>query len=65
MLISSWTNGVRCKIFVDTLVVYIVKLVNQLPDGEISCFKDFIRLFTTQFSTNKPKMVKLSDIFDV
>jgi len=65
MLISGGIKGVKCNIFVSTLIGTTLEYFNTLLTRIVKLFRDFSKIFVVQFVKNKSKSPKISDIFNV
>jgi len=65
MLISGGNDALRCKMFVGTLTGTTLKWFSKIPNGSITTFSDFSRLFMDRFSVNRPKQLQIADMFDI
>jgi len=65
MLISGGNDALRCKMFVGTLTGTTLKWFSKIPNGSITTFSDFSRLFMDRFSVNRPKQLQIAYMFDI
>jgi len=50
MIISGGTDVIRCKMFMDTFTNTTLQWFSRIPDGQITYFSQFSRMFRYQFS---------------
>ena len=65
MIISGGSNVVRCKMFMGTCTGTTIQWFSGFPDGHISSFAQFAKLFREQFHANRVKLPVLFDLFNV
>ena len=65
MIISGGTDVIRCKMFMGTFTGTTLQWFSGIPDGQITSFSQFSRMFREQFSINKVKPPRLYDLFCV
>ena len=65
IIVSGGKNVIRYKMFMSTFTGTTLEWFSGLPDGHITFFAQFSRLFREQFSVNQVKPPKLYDLFNV
>jgi len=65
MIVFGGTNVIQCKMFMSTFTCTTLQWFNGLPDGHITSFEQFSRLFREQFFVNQVKPPMLYDLFNV
>ena len=65
MSISGGSYAIWCKMLMDTFTGTTLQWFTGIPDGHITSFPQFSKLFIEQFPTNKVKPLKLYDLFNV
>ena len=65
MIISGGLDAVRCKMFMGTFTGTAIQWFSGLPDGHITSFAQFAKLFREQFYANWVKPPILYDFFNV
>ena len=65
MIISGRSNFMRCKMPMGTFTGTTIQWFSGLPDGHISSFAQFAKLFREQFHANRVKPLVLYDLFNV
>jgi len=65
MIISRGSDAVRCKMFMGTFTGTAMQWFSGLPDGHITSFAQFAKLFREQFYANQVKPPELYDLFNV
>jgi len=65
MIIYGGSDVIRCKMLMGIFIGTTLQWFSGIPDGHITSFPQFSRMFREQFSTNKVKPPKLYDLFNV
>ncbi|XP_068498326.1 uncharacterized protein [Phaseolus vulgaris] len=65
MMLSRGSDAVYCKLFRSTLSGIALEWFVSLPDGHITSFQQFSRLFMEQYIVNRAPPVVTYDLFDV
>jgi len=65
MIVSGGADTIRYKMFMSTFTGTALQWFSGLPDGCITSFAQFSRLFREQFSVNQVKPLMLYDLFNV
>ena len=65
MMLSGGSDAVYCKMFMSTLSGIAMEWFVSLPEGHITSFPQFSKLFTEQYIFNKAPAVVSYDLFDV
>jgi len=65
MIVSGGTDVIQCKMFMSTFIGTTLQWFSGLPDGHITSFEQFSRLFRGQFFVNQVKPPMLYDLFNV
>ncbi|XP_068492098.1 uncharacterized protein [Phaseolus vulgaris] len=65
MMLSGGSDAVYCKMFMSTLSGIAMEWFVSLPEGHITSFPQFSKLFTEQYIVNKAPAVVSYDLFDV
>jgi len=65
MLVGGWSDAVRCKLFMSTLVGTAMDWFISLPDGHITSFVQLSKLFREQYIANRAPPPISYDLFDV
>lgn len=52
-LLHQYTDGIKCRVFLNTLADSVQRWFNRLPLSSIHSFKDFKEVFLHQFFSNK------------
>jgi len=65
MIITGGSDAVRCKMFMGTFTGTTIQWFSGLPNGHISSFVQFAKLFREQFHANRVKPPVLYDLFNV
>jgi len=65
MLRCGESDAVRSKMFASTLSEKTLDWFNNLPKHNITSFDVFSQLFIIHFAANKPKVVKVFNLFDI
>jgi len=65
LIVTGGTNAIQYKMFMHTFIGTTLQWFNGLPDGHITSFEQFSRLFREQFSINQVKPPMLYDLFNV
>ena len=65
MIISGGSDAVRCKMLTGTFIGMTIQWFSGFPDGHISSFAKFAKLFREQFHANRVKPLVLYDLFNV
>jgi len=65
MMLSGGSDAVYCKLFMSTLSGIALEWFVSLPDGHITSFKQFSKLFMEQYIVNRAPPVVSYDLFDV
>jgi len=64
MIISRESNGIRCKMLMGTFTRTTLQWFSGIPDGHITFFLRFDRMFKEQFPSNKVNPPQLYDMFN-
>jgi len=65
MMLSRGSNAVYCKLFMSNLIGIALEWFVSLPDGHITSFQQFSKLFMEQYIVNRAPPVVSYDLFDV
>ncbi|XP_068504378.1 uncharacterized protein [Phaseolus vulgaris] len=65
MMLSGGSDAVYCKLFMSTLSGIALEWFVSLPDGHITSFQQFSKLFMEQYIVNRAPPVVSYDLFDV
>jgi len=65
MMLSGGLDAVYCKLFMSTLSGIALEWFVSLPDGHITSFQQFSKLFMEQYIVNRAPPVVSYDLFDV
>jgi len=65
MMLSGGSDAVYCKLFMSTLSGIALDWFVSLPDGHITSFQQFSKLFMEQYIVNRAPPVVSYDLFDV
>jgi len=65
MIVSRGSDVVRCKMFMITFTGTTLQWFSGLPDGHVTSFVQFVRLFREQFTANQVTPSVLYDLFTV
>ena len=65
MMLSGGSDAVYCKMFMSTLSGIAMEWFVSLPEGHITSFHQFSKLFTEQYIVNRAPSVVSYDLFDV
>jgi len=65
MMLSGGSDAVYCKLFMSTLSEIALEWFVSLPDGHITSFQQFSKLFMEQYIVNRAPPVVSYDLFDV
>ena len=65
MMLSGGSDAVYCKIFMSTLRGIAMEWFVSLPEGHITSFHQFSKLFIEQYIVNRAPSVVSYDLFDV
>jgi len=65
MMLSGGSNAVYCKMFMSTLSGIAMEWFVSLPEGHVTSFHQFSKLFTNQYIVNRAPSVVSYDLFDV
>ena len=65
MMLSGGSDAVYCKLFMSTLSGIALEWFVSLPDGHITSFQQFSKLFREQYIVNRAPPVVSYDLFDV
>jgi len=65
MMLSGGSDAVYCKLFMNTLSGIALEWFVSLPDGHITSFQQFSKLFIEQYIANRAPPVVSYDLFDV
>ncbi|XP_068476154.1 uncharacterized protein [Phaseolus vulgaris] len=65
MMLSGGSDVVYCKLFMSTLSGIALEWFMSLPDGHITSFQQFSKLFMEQYIVNRAPPVVSYDLFDV
>jgi len=65
MMLSWGSDAVHCKLFMSTLSGIALEWFVSLPDGHITSFQQFSKLFMEQYIVNRAPPVVSYDLFDV
>ncbi|XP_068503713.1 uncharacterized protein [Phaseolus vulgaris] len=65
MMLSRGSNAVYCKLFMSTLSGIALEWFVSLPDGHITSFQQFSKLFMEQYIVNRAPPVVSYDLFVV
>ena len=65
MIISGGTDDIHCKMFMGTLKGTTLQWFVGLPDGHITSFDQFSKLFREQFIVNQARPSVPFDLFGV
>ncbi|XP_068475296.1 uncharacterized protein [Phaseolus vulgaris] len=65
MMLSGGSDVVYCKMFMSTLSGIAMEWFVSLPEGHITSFHQFSKLFTEQYIVNRAPSVVSYDLFDV
>ncbi|XP_068467073.1 uncharacterized protein [Phaseolus vulgaris] len=65
MMLSGGSDAVYCKLFMSTLSEITLEWFVSLPDGHITSFQQFSKLFMEQYIVNRAPPVVSYDLFDV
>jgi len=65
MIILGGPDAVWCKMFMGTFMGTKIQWFSGLPDGHITSFAQFAKLFREQFYANRVKHPVLYDLFNV
>jgi len=65
MMLSWGSDVVYCKLFMSTLSGIALEWFVSLPDGHITSFQQFSKLFMEQYIVNRAPPVVSYDLFDV
>ena len=65
MILSGGSNAVQCKVFMSMFTGTTLQWFSGIPDGHITSFPQFSRMFKEQFSANKVNPQRLCDLFNV
>jgi len=65
MIISGGSDVMRCKMFMGTFTGMTIQWFSGLPNGHISYFYQFTKLFREQFHANWVKPLVMYDLFNV
>ena len=65
MMLSEGSDAVHCKMFMSTLSGIVMEWFVSLPEGHVTSFHQFSKLFTEQYNVNRAPIVVSYDLFDV
>ena len=65
MIISGGTDAILCKMFMGSFNGTTLQWFSGIPDGQITSFSKFSKMFREHFSVNKVKSSRMYDIFGV
>ncbi|XP_068501710.1 uncharacterized protein [Phaseolus vulgaris] len=65
MMLSGGSDAMYCKMFMSTLSGIAMEWFVSLPEGHITSFHQFSKLFTEQYIVNRAPSVVSYDLFDV
>jgi len=65
MIISKGTDAIRCNMFIFTFTGTTLQWFSGIPDGQITSYSQFSRMFREQFFVNKVKPLRLYGLFGV
>ena len=65
MIIFGWSDAIRCKMFMGTITGTTLQWFSGIPDGHITYFPQFSKMFKEQFSANKVNPPRLYDLFNI
>ena len=65
MMLIGGSDGVRCKLFMSTLVGTAMEWFISLPDGHVTSFAQLSKLFREQYIANRAPPPNFYDLFDV
>jgi len=65
MIISGGADAVRCKMCMGTFTSTTIEWFSGLPDGHVTSFAQFAKLFREQFYANRVKPLVLYDLFNL
>jgi len=65
MIIFGGSDAIRCKMLMDTFTRTTLQWFSGIPDGHITSFPQFSRMFKEQFSANKVNPPRLYDLLNV
>ena len=65
MMLSGGSDAVYCKLFMSTLSGIAMEWFVSLPEGHITSFQQFSKLFMEQYIVNRAPPVVSYDLFDV
>jgi len=65
MIISGGSDAIRCKMFMGNFIGKTLQWFSGIPDGQITSFPQFSKMFREQFPVNKVKPPRLYDLFSV
>ncbi|KAK4411860.1 hypothetical protein Sango_0259000 [Sesamum angolense] len=64
-LLYRYTDGVKCRVFLNTLTNSAQQWFNQLPAGSIISFAEFSSLFQHQFASSKKYQKLVISLFGI
>ena len=65
MMLSGGSDAVYCKLFMSTQSGIALEWFVSLPDGHITSFQQFSKLFMEQYIMNRAPPVVSYDLFDI
>ena len=65
MIIYRGSDAIQCKMLIGTFIRIALQWFSGIPDGHITSFPQFSKMFKEHFSANKVNPPRLCDMFNV